>query len=113
MNKTITVIDIFCNKCRLIPYINKNASSSQCKPSEVFLGVEVSHEASTTTGVPEETYINSQDSHTSSDSDITYEYHLSDNYIEIQFKHLAFTHKYCNMRQKTTCLNSICLETQI
>lgn len=61
----------------------------------------------------EESYVNSEDSDTSSDSDIKYEYHLSDDYVEIPFQRVASTHKYCIICQKTTDLETICLETRI
>lgn len=114
LNKTVTVNDIFCNKCRLIPYIKKKASISKCTASdEVSSSLEVCDEVSTATGEPGEAYVNSEDSDTGSDSDITYEYHLSDDFIEIPFQRVASTHKYCIICQKTTDLKTICLETRI
>lgn len=57
----LTVNDIFCNKCRFILYINKIASSSECTASsEMFLNMEKCGETSPTTGMPEETHINSE-----------------------------------------------------
>ena len=42
LNNTIVVNDIFCNKCRLIRYINKNASSSRSTASdEVSVRMEI------------------------------------------------------------------------
>lgn len=74
LNKSVTPDDTFCNKCRLIPYIIEEVTNYKCTASDkVSLGMETGDEASATTGVSEETWINSEDSDTSSNSDIIYE----------------------------------------
>ncbi|XP_008553228.3 uncharacterized protein LOC103575255 [Microplitis demolitor] len=114
LNKTVIVNDIFCKKCRLIPYVNKKASTSKCAAfNEVSLSIKESVEELATREVPEETYVYSEDSDNSSDSDFTYKYHLSDDFIEVPLQRVASTHKYCIICQKTTDLMTICLETRI
>lgn len=114
LNKTVIVNDIFCKKCRLISYINKKASTSKCTAvNEISLSIKESVEELATREVPEETYVYSEDSDNSSDSDFRYKYHPSDDFIEVPFQRVASTHKYCIICQKTTDLKTICLETRI
>ncbi|GBP59180.1 hypothetical protein EVAR_53334_1 [Eumeta japonica] len=60
---------------------------------EFLISIKEPGEELATREVPEETYVDPEDSDNSSDSDFTYKYHLSDDYIEVPFQHVASTHK--------------------